>query len=145
MRIFWIMTLCLFLAGCARPYYVGVPLTASEPETPEQPSIKPGTDIRATLKDGRVVKASFVKFADGSLFFREARLEGTERDNFNEVQQQDTELTDKLYSVPLTEIALLEKNTSGNTNDSTGTAIGVTAIVGMGILLASSGSWMEWD
>lgn len=143
MRAIAAICLCTFLAGCARPNYVGVPIVNTEPEASEYPSISPGTQIRATLVDGRIVKARFEKFADRALFFSEARLEGSDRDGFNEINQQETEPSDKLYSVPLTEIALLEKSTTGNTNDSVGTFVVVGIVVGIGLMLINPSAWMD--
>jgi hypothetical protein len=145
MRLISIICLCAFLAGCARQSYVGVPLIETEPDAPGPSSLSPGTEIRATLKDGRVVKASFEKIADQALYFSGARLENSDRDGFNEIQQQDTAPSDKVYSVPLADIALLEKNSTGDGNDSAGTIVAVSAVVLVGLMMINPGAYMDWE
>ena len=141
MRIFWAITLCIFLGGCSGVSYVGVPFVQTGPEAGEPaedyPSISPGSNVRLTLKDGRVVKARFEKFEDQALVISEARLEGDKRDDFNEIHQTETMTTDKQYKIQLADITLLEESTSGGTSDSAGTILVVGTIIGMAFVMAN--------
>lgn len=80
MRYMGTITLLFFLAGCAPSSYVGVPFVQSEPATGEStekyPTISPGSNIRLTLRDGRIIKARFQKFEDHAVVISNARLEG---------------------------------------------------------------------
>jgi hypothetical protein len=115
---------------------------AGEPAE-DYPSISPGSNVRLTLKDGRVVKARFEKFEDQALVISEARLEGDKRDEFNEIHQTENMTTDKQYKIQLADITLLEKSTSGGTKDSAGTILVLGAIAGMVIVMANFS--LSWD
>lgn len=112
MKYFWIISLCFFFVGCNRSY-VGVPLVSTEPTTGEpdeyHPPIEPGSEIRLTLKDGRVVKARFEGILDDSLVISEARIQGSPQDSFSEIQQTDIQVTSKKYKILLGDVASLEK------------------------------------
>lgn len=147
MRYLGTITLLFFLAGCTPSAYVGVPFVQSEPTTnepiEEYPALSPGSNIRLTLRDDRVVKARFQKFEDHAVVISEARLEGSDRDDFNEIQQTETMTTDKQYKIKLADVTLLEKSTSGGTNDSAGTIAAVGLIVSLVFVLATPSVLMD--
>ena len=149
MKFFWLITLCFFLTGCSSSY-VAVPLTRTEtglddPEH-EYPQVSRGTEVRLTLRDGRVLKGRFDGFLDESVVISEARLEGNTRDGYYEIQQTETDRSDQQYRISWKDLALFEKDTGDKGNEGARTIATVGAMAAVGYMLVNASFNADyWD
>jgi hypothetical protein len=111
-RVFWLCSLCLYLAGCAGTYE-RIPLQAATTDVDQQSadpmSLKIGDRIRISDDHGRRVEGIYGGIRGNKLVLVEAEMVYTPEEKFSEFSESETVRYDQTSEFSLADITVLEK------------------------------------
>ena len=134
-RIFWVISLTIFVSGCSGYATTAIPRTG-DPNTDsadfEADTIKPGDKVRVTLLDGQQVLGNYVGSDAEALTVHEIRdAEASDQNN----NYQGVPNVDRMHVIPVRDVATLERHKTSNDG-------AVLALVGVvvvaGVMIAKS-------
>ena len=121
-RIFWLGSLCLFLAGCGGGYQT-IPVLTDSTLAEEQVELESGDKVRLSLRDGTLVTGTFDSYRDEGLALYGAKVVSDGTAGFDEVKSVETKQYGTLTAFPLESIVGLAKL---DDNEAVSWVVGVT-------------------